>query len=68
MVVGATPPGHQRHGFLPSLFSAIAVLAAAKSGPKMAAAVPDITSKFILSHWLGLYHMTILEPMTGGFP
>lgn len=39
-----------------------------KAGPRMAAAVPGITSKFIFSHWLGLYHMTILQPMPGGFP
>lgn len=39
-----------------------------KPGPRMAAAVPGVTSKFILSPWLGLHHMTILQPMTGGFP
>lgn len=39
-----------------------------KNDPRMAAAVPGVTSKFISSHWLGLYHLTILLPLTVGVP
>lgn len=39
-----------------------------KVSPKTAAAVPDVTSKSILSCWSGLCHRTIPQPMTGGVP
>lgn len=58
------PPGRRGRTFLPSLLFAIPCWLRAEAGPQVAAAVPDIESKFVVSHQLGLYHMTILQPMT----